>query len=347
MIDKDGNARLADFGLLTIISDSTHAATTTSSEGAGTIRWMSPELLDPERFGSKNTRPTKESDCYALGMVILEVLTGQVPFPRCNNLVVMRKIIDGESPDRPQGPESAWFTNGLWGVLEQCWLPKPKLRPTVEGVLECLKQCSATWEPLSLSADGDSQVCSNHELASAMNRYPCVFFHFVFLSPLTRATPLIAIAIEVISEGGDKPPILLQHPTGGADMERGLQLSLEIQQQPAESLVSTTSHWPNSSCQFTVHPSNPTVLTPRLVSCLCVSHMPQTLMFNVVFDFQLVQVTSSFPSRRYRKTNGQPWWTSHDFLRVREIVEGIWCDAHCRPQIVRIPISSRALHWTH
>ena len=33
---------------------------------------MSPELLDPPRFGSDG-RPTPESDCYALGMVIYEV----------------------------------------------------------------------------------------------------------------------------------------------------------------------------------------------------------------------------------------------------------------------------------
>ena len=34
---------------------------------------MSPELLDPERFGSDGDRPTKKSDCYAFGMVIYEV----------------------------------------------------------------------------------------------------------------------------------------------------------------------------------------------------------------------------------------------------------------------------------
>ena len=37
---------------------------------------MSPELLDPERFGmpeSEGNRPTRQSDCYALGMVIYEV----------------------------------------------------------------------------------------------------------------------------------------------------------------------------------------------------------------------------------------------------------------------------------
>jgi hypothetical protein len=37
---------------------------------------MSPELLDPELFDipeSEGDRPTTQSDCYALGMVIYEV----------------------------------------------------------------------------------------------------------------------------------------------------------------------------------------------------------------------------------------------------------------------------------
>ena len=179
LIDKDCKARLADFGLLTIISDSTHTATTTSSEGAGTMRWMSPELLDPERFGCKNARHTKESDCYALGMVILEVLTGQAPFPCCNSLVVMRKIVEGEHPDRPQGPEAVWFTDDLWGMLEQCWSSKPKLRPAVEGVFKSLNRGLETWEPLPLRTGSDSQVDSDDELTFTMSHHPCAFFHFV------------------------------------------------------------------------------------------------------------------------------------------------------------------------
>jgi len=44
---------------------------------------MSPELLDPERFGmpeSEDNRPTRQSDCYALGMVIYEVGAGMGKF---------------------------------------------------------------------------------------------------------------------------------------------------------------------------------------------------------------------------------------------------------------------------
>ena len=47
-----------------------------SFTGGGTRRWISPELTDPERFGMpelEDNRPTRQSDCYALGMVIYEL----------------------------------------------------------------------------------------------------------------------------------------------------------------------------------------------------------------------------------------------------------------------------------
>ena len=88
LINRNQRACLADFGLSTITSIATHAAagasraslisndTVMSFTAGGTHRWMSPELLDPELFGipqSEGDRPTRQSDCYALGMVIYEV----------------------------------------------------------------------------------------------------------------------------------------------------------------------------------------------------------------------------------------------------------------------------------
>jgi len=88
LIDKDRRACIADFGLSTITGVAAHSTTgpsraslvsndtLVSFTGGGTRRWMSPELLDPERFGmpeSEHNRPTRQSDCYALGMVIYEV----------------------------------------------------------------------------------------------------------------------------------------------------------------------------------------------------------------------------------------------------------------------------------
>ena len=88
LVNKDRRACIADFGLSTITGVATRPAaaasqaslisndTLMSFTGGGTHRWMSPELLDPERFGmaeSEGNRPTRQSDCYALGMVIYEV----------------------------------------------------------------------------------------------------------------------------------------------------------------------------------------------------------------------------------------------------------------------------------
>jgi serine/threonine protein kinase len=153
LVDQNGHARLADFGLLTIVSDPTYFTASTSAATGGTARWMSPELFHPERFGLDHSRPTIESDCYALGMLIYEVLSGQVPFPRCNNYVVIRKVLDGERPARPEGAKEVWFTNDLWRTLALCWETQARNRPSIGDVLEFLEQAAGTWKPLPPQVD--------------------------------------------------------------------------------------------------------------------------------------------------------------------------------------------------
>jgi len=171
LVDQDGQARLADFGLLTIVLDSTYSASSSTPKSAGTTRWMSPELLDPDRFSLGDGQPTKRSDCYALGMVILEVLSGKPPFPNYNGMTVMRKIVEGERPGRPDGEEEVWFTADLWGMLEQCWSLQPERRPTIDDVLRCLGRGSTAWQPLPPDSgdrvpshsDGQSDFTLSHD----------------------------------------------------------------------------------------------------------------------------------------------------------------------------------------
>ena len=220
MIDQDRHARLADFGLLTIVSDSTNPTFSNSSTNAGTIRWMSPELLDPDRFGFEDSRPTNESDCYALGMVILEVLTGQAPFTNYKDFIVIRKVVEGERPGRPQGPEVAWFTDDLWETLEQCWSPQPKVRPTLEAVLECLEQGSAAWEPLPPSEDGGNQAESDDESISTVIYHPRMFIRFALNFALTYKRPL---AGQPILQDDERSPVLSCNNPRGADAGQILQ----------------------------------------------------------------------------------------------------------------------------
>ena len=116
---------------------------------------MSPELLLPENFGFDYSQPTKESDCYALGMVIYEVLSGQAPFTPLKDFIVIQKVIGGEHPGRPEGAEGVWFTDCLWEMLNLCWSTQPESRPGIEAVLECLGEVSGTWKPPSPHVEED------------------------------------------------------------------------------------------------------------------------------------------------------------------------------------------------
>ena len=115
----------------------------------GTCRWISPELFEPEKFGLKESRPTKYSDRYALGMVVYEVLSERVPFSRYHGYVVVPRILKGERPGRPRGAEGTWFTDEVWSTLERCWKPVPGDRPRIRDVLQCLENASRSWIPPS------------------------------------------------------------------------------------------------------------------------------------------------------------------------------------------------------
>ena len=119
---------------------------------------MSPELLAPDKSGLKSSRPTKRSDCYALGMVIYEVLTGKVPFASFSRYMVIRKVVGGERPERPKGAEGAWFTDSLWRTVNRCWATQPGSRPSIVGVLEHLERALRDPEPPSPQVDEDSKM---------------------------------------------------------------------------------------------------------------------------------------------------------------------------------------------
>lgn len=82
LINQDRRACLADFGLSGVFSVESQVDSALSAPNqrdsvmsficGGSYPWMSPELLD---FEAHDHRPTKESDIYALGMLIYEVRT--------------------------------------------------------------------------------------------------------------------------------------------------------------------------------------------------------------------------------------------------------------------------------
>jgi serine/threonine protein kinase len=178
LIDQTGRARLADFGLVTIISDCSSLLSSSSHTQGGTARWMSPELIDPQRFGFEKGYRTKLSDCYAFGMVVYETLSGRSPFYQHADLTVVMKVLEGERPTR--GP---WFAGSLWGMLKLCWAPQSSNRPSIEDVFRCLERVRTLSEPPSPGADEETEGYGDDW--DSTDDSPRMSSHFI---PLQRST---------------------------------------------------------------------------------------------------------------------------------------------------------------
>ena len=158
LVSYHGHACWIDFGLSTIIAEK--EALTSSTSARGTTRWMGPELLAPEAFGSTGGRPTRESDCYALGMVIYEVLSEQMPFHLYGTGSVLVKVLGGERPKKPKGAQGAWFTAEIWTMLELCWKRRPADRPSSRDILRGLERAqppSSSSSPYVDTMDMDEE----------------------------------------------------------------------------------------------------------------------------------------------------------------------------------------------
>ena len=112
LIDKTGYARLADIRLLTIISDPAKFLSSSPYSQGGKFRWTSAERIVPHEFGLKDSCPTESSDCYSLGMVIYETISGNIPFHKNRDITVFVKVLKGEHLSR-----GTRFTESLWKML--------------------------------------------------------------------------------------------------------------------------------------------------------------------------------------------------------------------------------------
>lgn len=127
LIDSNGNAHVADFGLSMILAECD------SSSGdayyPGSIRWAAPELIN--LTDEEVDKPTACSDVYSLGSVILQVLSGKLPYHWLEDpLHIMGARHQGMQPmaadslvDRRHVP-----------FLQECW-SRSSDRPTMDHVL--------------------------------------------------------------------------------------------------------------------------------------------------------------------------------------------------------------------
>ena len=176
LIGGNGRACLTDFANPNLAALSDQSSNQSQAGLDTTTRWMSPELFDPDRFGLENGCPTKESNCYALGMVIYEVLSRRRPFAPLRGFIIMRKVLDGERPKRPRGVRGAWFQDNVWEMLERCWEEQPKDRPSLNTVLLCLQGATRPPGPsFHVDEDPEDLETDSGDQPDASVSHPCMF----------------------------------------------------------------------------------------------------------------------------------------------------------------------------
>jgi len=103
LVDGEGNAFLVDFGLARMVESAQSTGITASGTTVGTPDYMSPEQVMGMPIDGR-------SDIYGLGVMLFEMLTGQMPFAADTPIAVVFKHVQEPVPSvmtiNPELPEA-------------------------------------------------------------------------------------------------------------------------------------------------------------------------------------------------------------------------------------------------
>ena len=156
LFDDEGRLRLADFGLARALAEASWTEPTGTA--VGTARYASPEQALGRRLDGR-------SDVYSLALVLVECLTGQVPFAADTTAATLALRTQG---DLELGPE----LGGLRSVLERAGRLDPAERPEAAEFEIALMATAEEYErpePLPIVATlGDGQETSEMLLVAGI-----------------------------------------------------------------------------------------------------------------------------------------------------------------------------------
>jgi serine/threonine protein kinase len=120
IFSDDGVVKIGDYGLSKFISASRRSGQT---ESVGTVHYMAPEIA--------NGRYGKQIDVYALGIILYEMLTGQVPFEGESVGEVLMKHLTAQ-------PDLSRVSEPFRRAIERCLNKDPEARVASVGELLAL-----------------------------------------------------------------------------------------------------------------------------------------------------------------------------------------------------------------
>jgi len=126
LVDHKGVIKISDFGISRKVEENIHP-----SEGPnphrvslqGSAFWMAPEVV-------KNQHYTRKADIWSLGCLIIEMLTGDHPFPKLIPMQAIFKIGMNSAPDIPEK-----LSKEAEDFLTQTFILDYSMRPTAANLL--------------------------------------------------------------------------------------------------------------------------------------------------------------------------------------------------------------------
>ncbi|KAG8987136.1 ATP binding, partial [Tulasnella sp. 427] len=152
LVDNRGGIKISDFGISKKIEDVDVLANNARGHRAslqGSVFWMAPEVV-------KQTGHSAKADIWSVGCVIVEMLTGEHPYPKASQMQAIFKIGSYAKPDNPPDitPEAEDFLSKTFEIDHN-------LRPSVSFDMSI--------NVLVYDGPGVSQTSVTHTLHSLRN----------------------------------------------------------------------------------------------------------------------------------------------------------------------------------
>ncbi len=147
LIDEEGRAKVTDFGIARSLELEAHQLTA-AGRVVGTTDYVSPE----QALGQD---VTGQSDVYSLGIVLYEMLTGEVPFKGDSSVSVAMKHVRETLPDvQRKRPETS---AALAAVVERATAKDVASRyPTVSDMVRELEEVLTYESPRAGGTEGEA-----------------------------------------------------------------------------------------------------------------------------------------------------------------------------------------------
>ena len=150
MLDENDMPKICDFGMARMKTDNS------MTMGIGTAQWMAPEVISGNAYNEK-------ADVYSYGIILWEMLTGDVPFNGMTPVQVGLAVVQNKA--RPRIPKTC--PANLKSFIELCWDTDPNLRPDFPRIVGALETGAITFPGTDMAEF--KEYVDHHSCESEMN----------------------------------------------------------------------------------------------------------------------------------------------------------------------------------